>query len=228
MKKKIDLPIPKMQAIESPWFAGIVAVVYALFAMQAGPIWQSSPFTYFNYLADAFLHGQFRLRLIPPQTHDLALYNGNYFLYWPPFSAILLIPIVALFGVHFSDILFTLLLAALNVGLVAKFLHQLSDRGIASTGSWYRILLTTFFAFGTVHFVLARSEGTVISESMFLLSPVFFTAFLGISKKQIRFSNLLLGITSIATLMPILLNIGTGWVTFGPRYTLDFYPPLLI
>ena len=27
--------------------------------------------------------------------------------------------------------------------------------------------------------------------------------------------------------IPILLNIGSGWKTFGPRYTLDFTMPLL-
>jgi hypothetical protein len=32
----------------------------------------------------------------------------------------------------------------------------------------------------------------------------------------------------IAVTITILLNIGTGWKTFGPRYTLDFTMPLLL
>jgi hypothetical protein len=31
-----------------------------------------------------------------------------------------------------------------------------------------------------------------------------------------------------ATSIPILLLMGTGWIQFGPRYTLDFTVPLLL
>src|SRR3990172_9105134 len=146
-----------IQLFESPIIAGIAAfLVYALFATQAGPIWQTTPLAYFNYLADAFLHGQFHLRLVPALVNDLAFYHGNYYLYWPPFPAVLLMPFVALYGVQFSDVFFTLCLAAENVALAAYFLRLLSAKGIVSTQPWQRFLLTIFFAFGTVHLILAR------------------------------------------------------------------------
>lgn len=373
MKQKSGHLSPTL-LFESPIIAGLVAfLVYALFAMQAGPIWQTTPLAYFNYLADAFLHGQLYLRLIPDLVHDLAFYHGNYYLYWPPFPAVLLMPFIALYGVQFSDVFFTLCLAAINVGLVAYFLRLLSDKGIVSTEPWHRFLLTIFFAFGTVHLILARwglvwftsqiiaflcgllvyiivirykgasafffsglllsfalltrnhliflgiwpahylfeqhktegkkrlagyyflfalpilialllymaynwqrfgsifeigisyqdlgpyfqadfntygtfslhyvptnfyynfiyypfplSEETLLGGSLFLLSPVFVSAFWGFTGERSTASNWALGATILATLIPIMINIGTGWSTFGPRYTLDFAPPLLI
>jgi hypothetical protein len=32
----------------------------------------------------------------------------------------------------------------------------------------------------------------------------------------------------LATSVPILLLMGTGWIQYGPRYTLDFTIPLLL
>ena len=363
-----------LQIFESPISAGIAAfLVYAFFAAQFGSIWRTTHLAYFNYLADAFLHGQVYLRRIPNYVPDLALYKGNYYLYWPPFPAILLMPLVALFGVKISDVFFTLVLAAINVGLVAYFLKILSAKEIAPTKPWQRFLLVVFFAFGTVHFILAHwglvwftsqiiaflcgllvyiiviryresrafffsglllalamltrnhliflgiwpayylleqhkssgwktlaryyslflspilialllyaaynwqrfgnifeigityqdlgpffqadfekygafsthylptnfyynfifypfplTEETLMGGSLFLLSPVFVAAFFGLASSKFKTSNQILGLTILATLIPILLNIGTGWATFGPRYTLDFTPPLLM
>lgn len=363
-----------IRIFESPICAGVAAfLIYALFATQAGPIWQKTPFAYFNYLADAFLHGQLHLRLEPALVRDLAFYSGNYYLYWPPFPAVLLMPFIALFGVNFSDVLFTLVFAAVNVSLVAHFLRLLSAKEIAPTKPWQRSLLTIFFAFGTVHLILARwglvwftsqiiaflcgllvyiivirykgfaafffsglllsfamltrnhlvflgiwpvyylfeqhkteggkkltgyfsiftlpifvalslymaynwqrfgsyfeigisyqdlgpffqadletygtfrlryvatnfyynfiyypfplTEETLMGGSLFLLSPVFAAAFWGFRSIQSKVSKWILGFTILATLIPIMLNIGTGWATFGPRYTLDFVPPLLM
>ena len=374
MKKSDSFSFSQIQFLGAPISAGIAAfLVYTLFAMQSGPIWQTTHLAYFNYLADAFLHGQLHLRLIPTNVLDLALYKGSYYLYWPPFPAILLMPFIFLFGVDFSDVIFTLVLASINVGLVAYFLRLLSIKEIVPTQPWQRFLLTIFFAFGTVHLILARwglvwftsqviaflcgilvyiivlrykgasafffsglllsfamltrnhliflgiwpayylfeqhktetrkrlisyfslfllpiiialslymaynwqrfgsvfeigisyqdlgpffqsdfetygtfslhyfltnfyynfiyypfplTQEALMGGSMFLLSPVFIAAFWGFKPIRSKASKWILGLTILATLIPIMLNIGTGWATFGPRYTLDFAPPLLM
>jgi hypothetical protein len=360
--------------LESPVKAGVLAfVVYSLFALQAGPVWRTTDFAYFNYLADAFLHGQLHLRLVPPNTHDLVQFHNLHYLYWPPFPAVLLMPFVALFGVRFSDVLFTLILAAVNVGVVAYFFRILASKGLANIDNFQRAVLVLFFAFGTVHFILARwgrvwftsqivaftcgmlvyvivlrfrgaaafflsglllsfamltrlhlvflgiwpayylianhkdagwkrllaysalfllplgaalifyadynylrfgnilengtsfqdfgpffsadlhkygvyniqyapknfyynfifyplpiSRETFYGGSLFLLSPIFFAAFWDILKCESRVSAWLLALTIFMTTLPILFIMGTGWATFGPRYTLDFTPPLLM
>jgi hypothetical protein len=359
---------------DSPVFFALLAFgVYSLFSLLRGPIWRVTEYAFFNYLANAFLHGQAALRLLPVNVHDLAVYNGQYFLYWPPFPALLLMPFVAVFGVQFSDVLFTLVLASANVGLVAYFLQKLDEKKIAPLSRYHRGLLTLFFAFGTVHLLIAPfgrvwftsqviafmcsllaylaviclqgrkaffysglalacamltrnhliflgiwpayylvtqyknlgwkklaiyslyfmipilfgllfyfaynhirfgsifeigtsfqdlgpffqadyekygifnlryipinfyynfiyypipfTNNSLLGGSLFLLSPVFFAALTALYTARPRLSTFFLGLTILVVLTPILVNIGTGWITFGPRYTFDFAPPLLL
>ena len=64
--------------------------------------------------------------------------------------------------------------------------------------------------------------------SLFLLSPVFFFAFRGVFRERGNPDAWMLTISILATSIPILLLMGTGWVQYGPRYTLDFTAPLLL
>ncbi len=64
--------------------------------------------------------------------------------------------------------------------------------------------------------------------SLFLLSPIFFAAWWGIWRGRRTWSMwALLGSIGLVA-VPIMLLMGTGWVQWGPRYTLDFTVPLLI
>src|SRR3712207_3909195 len=74
------------------WSAAFALALYTLLAIDHRRLWSPTADAYFNYLADAFLHGQLHLRLLPPDLHDLALFQGRYYLYWPPLPAILLMP----------------------------------------------------------------------------------------------------------------------------------------
>jgi hypothetical protein len=357
-----------------PAFAALFALlIYTIIASWQGTLWQASPYAYYNYLADAFLHGQPHLRLEPGTTHDLSLFNGRAYLYWSPLPAILLMPFVALFGVQFSDTLFNVSSGALNVGLVALLLRRAHERGVVDLTPTQRGLLTLFFAFGTVHFTLVpygrvwftgllvafcctvlgylaslsfrgywafaltgmafagalltrnhtllaglwpafyllqqhwpeggrrrvgymivgvlpvalavgflavynllrfgspfdnglvyhqmspffvteyqrygvfhphyaptnffyqyiaypfpvRTE-TLMGGSLFLLSPVFFGVFWGITSPRRLWSTWMLVVAILLVATPIVLLMGTGWMQFGPRYTLDFTVPLLL
>jgi hypothetical protein len=64
--------------------------------------------------------------------------------------------------------------------------------------------------------------------SLFLLSPVFFYAFKGLYRGTRNPDVWLWVISILATSIPILLLMGTGWVQYGPRYTFDFTIPLLL
>ena len=141
---------------DRPLYAGVLALlIYALIGLRWNSSWQATPTAYFNYLADAFLHGQLHLRLIPASIHDLVYYGGQYYLYWPPLPAILLMPFVALFGVQVSDVGFTVAIAALNVSLVALTLRHATRRGVIDLTAEQRGWLVVFLALGTVHVTLA-------------------------------------------------------------------------
>ena len=331
-----------------------------------------SKHAYFNYLADAFVHGQLHLCVIPEITHDLVLAHHRFYLYWPPFPAVLLMPFVAIFGVTFSDVFFTLVIGALNVSLTAVLFTRLRGPHMVELPDFHHWMLVICFAFGTVHltmaplgrvwftsqllgylFVLAaflaavsvedrraflitglavsaavatrnhlvflglwpayhllekyrdrdrkwlagsvaiglapllatlaslaaynftrfgsvtemgldlhQMAGAFSSEyqlygafhvhylplnfhyqylfypfpmsaesamggSLFLLTPLFFGALFAF-RIPVELSRLVLAISILLTATPILLLMGTGWVQFGPRYTLDFMVPLLM
>lgn len=137
------------------WSALLAMIVYTAIAAYHGGMLQASKYAYFNFLADAFLRGQLYLEQKPTSTHDLSLFLGRYYLYWPPFPAVLLMPFVALAGVKFSDILFTVGLGGLNVGLVVVLLQTACKRKIISLTGVQRGLLVLTFALGTVHVTLA-------------------------------------------------------------------------
>lgn len=78
----------------------IVFIIYFLISFVNRNPWETSDLPYFNYLADAFLHGQLNFRMTPPSTHDLVIFNSKLYAYWPPFPALLLMPFIALFGIN--------------------------------------------------------------------------------------------------------------------------------
>jgi hypothetical protein len=101
------------------------------------------------------MHGQLNLRVIPANALDLSYFNGQYYLYWSPLPAVLVAPFVALFGVQSGDVIFTALIAAANVSLIALLLRQARRRGIIRLSRQRRGILVLFFALGTVHVTLA-------------------------------------------------------------------------
>ncbi len=359
---------------ESPWGAALFAgVIYIAISIYADVFFSPSKFAFYNYLADAFLHGQTWLRVLPPSVHDLVFFGEKYFLYWPPFPAFLLMPFVAIFGVELNDVWFTLLIAIINVGLMAQLLRSATSAEFLKLSKTQRAILVFFFALGTVHFTLAPfgqvwmtgpltgimcdmlaylaaisfkggqawyftglalacamltrnhlvftgifpaiylltrekewhwgrvirnlalaamplfaalfiymfynysrfgspfdvgmayhnmgelfrpdyekygafnkhyirnnlyyqyihyplpiGPNTKMGGSLFLLSPLFFAAVAAFWKMRSKILVFALAASVVVTNIPILLLMGTGWVQFGPRYTLDFTVPLLL
>ena len=143
---------------ESPWGAALISgLVYLLVsAYPSGRLFTQSYQPFYNYLADAFLHGQTWLRINPLYMGDLSIFNGRLYLYWAPFPAIALMPFVAIFGVQLNDVFYTVLIAAFNVGLVAQLLRAACQAEFLHLSKTQRAILIFFFALGTVHFMLAQ------------------------------------------------------------------------
>lgn len=146
-----DRPIPA---------AMISAVIFGSIYYTGRQPYGLSQYPYFNFLADAFLHNQLYLRLIPETTLDLSFFNGRYYLYWGPAPALLALPLVFLFGPQVSDVLQSILYGAFNVGLFSVFLRLLSEKEILQLTRAQRVLLTIFFSLGTP-FTPLPAVGTV-------------------------------------------------------------------
>ena len=77
-------------------------VVYFLCAPRQ-LLTEDSQFNHYALLADAWLHGRLDLGHPPPaytQNNDFAEFQGRYFVSFPPFPAVILLPFVKLAGTH--------------------------------------------------------------------------------------------------------------------------------
>jgi hypothetical protein len=228
---------------EHPLSAALLtAVVYLAFVNFDRSRWWLSQTPYFNYLADAFLHGSLALLQSPPPiSADLVFFNGSYFLYWPPFPALVMLPFVALFGPDVSDVLITLLLGAGNIALVALLLRLLVLRRIVSLTPTQRGVLVIATALGTVHTVLAP-HGRVWFTAQIVAFGLSLLAAIVVLRWQGWLSAVLLGGLAGAllltrnhmvftTLWPLALFIQLHWGrTWRPRfgYALLLGAPLML
>jgi hypothetical protein len=110
----------------------VLTGLLSLFSFQIRwhiPITGVSGNPHFVYQAQAFLHGRWDLA-INPATNDLVVLHGKLYTIFPPFPALLLLPFVALFGTATSDILFTSICSAVNLGLLYLLLEQARALGL--------------------------------------------------------------------------------------------------
>jgi hypothetical protein len=81
----------------------IYAACLAVFAILAGPqrLTQHTQYNHYAHLADAWLHGRQDLAHGPPpyaQNNDFAEFNGKTYISFPPFPAVLMLPLVKVAG----------------------------------------------------------------------------------------------------------------------------------
>jgi hypothetical protein len=75
-----------------------------------------------------------------------------YYVSFPWFPAVLMMPFVALWGMKLNDVLFTIIFAAFNPVLVYWVLRRLSALKLSARSVAEDLWLVALFAFGTVHF----------------------------------------------------------------------------
>jgi len=135
----------------------VLAVV--VFAIVAGPerMGSHTPFNHFAHLADAWLHGRQDLRNGAPayaQGNDFAIFEGKTFISFPPFPAVLMLPMVALAGSpeNFRDGQFIVWLAGVGPAVLFLILEKLRRTARSERTETENIGLALIFAFGTVYF----------------------------------------------------------------------------
>jgi hypothetical protein len=126
---------------------------------------QHTKYNHYALLADAWLHGRLDLGHPPPaysQNNDFAEYSGRWYVSFPPFPAVLLLPLVKVAGTpeNLRDGQFWLWLAGLGPSVLFLVLEKLRRIGESQCKEWQNLVLTGVFAFGTVYFFTAV-QGTV-------------------------------------------------------------------
>ena len=123
--------------------------------------------------ADSLLHGHLNL---PPMNSygDLIIYNNNCYLPYPPFPSIILLPFVAIFGVHHVNTVFiALIMTCINLYLMHSILTRLRvDQKyytwitlgfFLGTGYWYA-LFTSHHVYAFAHITSCMLQLLLINE----------------------------------------------------------------
>lgn len=156
----------------------VFIVAFTIYGVSAGiKIKEQSKTPQYVYLAYSFLQGKTNLIVLPKSTFDLIFFKGKWYVPGGITPALLLLPFVAIFGKMFSDILFGVFIGALNVAMMHSLLGRLVER--SST----RFLLTSLFAFGTVHWWLASVGSVWFNAQLVALSFMILFAWDAIQNK---------------------------------------------
>jgi len=142
----------------------LASVVYFLFADPA-VVHAHTPWNHFALLADAWRHGRLDLGGPPPSytgNNDFCRFDDKWFVVFPPFPALLLLPIVAFAKdpERVKDGQFFLWLAGLAPALLFLALEKLRRFERSQVSERGNVGLSLLFAFGSVYFFSAE-QGTV-------------------------------------------------------------------
>lgn len=167
--------------VEIALFA-ICFIVFAFFSSHRFLRQSAAP--HFVYQAQAWLEGRLDIdREVLPNFEDWAcvrvadgqkvrcegplLPGDKWYVSFPPFPAVVMLPFVALHGYQFNDTSFTVLFAALAIALFYSLLRFLSKERELERSQNANIALALVLAFGTVFFYCAiRGEVWFTAEVM--------------------------------------------------------------
>jgi hypothetical protein len=121
-----------------------------------------TPFNHFALLAESWLHGRLDLIEPPPHRNDFAFYAGKHYVVFPPFPALLILPLVAVEGGARAvrDGAFFLALAGIGPAVLFLALEKLRRLGQSVRTERENLTFALLFAFGSVYFFSAV-QGTV-------------------------------------------------------------------
>jgi len=151
----------------------------------------------FVHLADAMLHG----RVYFPENIswlELAYYNDRYFVVPPPLPGILILPLVAIFGLTFNQALASMFLGALNVSLAYLVIRKITKN------QHIQIWGTILFGFGTIHWWLAATGWVWFYSQITSVTFILLAIYITLCDKSIFLSGLFLGASFWSRLQTIL------------------------
>jgi hypothetical protein len=144
-------------------YLGCTVVYFACATRQM--LTEHTNFNHFALLADAWLHHRLDLGHPPPaytMNNDFAEHGGRWFVSFPPFPAVILLPLVKLAGSpeNLRDGQIWLWLAGLGPGLLFLALEKLRRMEASTCSELQNMALSWIFAFGSVYFFTVE-QGTV-------------------------------------------------------------------
>lgn len=193
----------------------LVLMIYIIVAGRLKFYFPTEPANYLSQLSWSLLQG--RLDLVYPNwDHDLSFYKDKVYIYWGPTPALLIIPLVLVFGLNVSDVFYTAFFSALAPLFIYLLLIKVEQLKLCRLSNFRRIILSFFFAFGTVYFSIAVRGGVWFTSqafsTLYLLVSIYFLFSYCLNKKNSS---------------SILSSLFLGLAIWG-RPTLILYLPLFI
>lgn len=181
--RKVKLPISENAfAIVGSVFFFLATIVVFYFTTEARP----THFNNFVRLADAFLHGRLYLTENIPWL-ELAVMNGRYYIVPPPMPAILILPLVAIFGAETNQTLVSIFIGGFNAVLVFLTVRSLTqNRRI-------QLWTTAMFVFGTINWWITASGAVWMFSHVTSLTFLLLAIYSVLSYKSSFLTGLLLG-----------------------------------
>ncbi len=159
-------------------------LAFVSYAAAASGMWlQQSLAPHYIHLADALNHGQLHL-LRTDNLYDLLVVGDRAYVAGSPLPAVLLMPVVALLNVTFSDILFSIIVGAINVGLVQAIFRR----------PW----LTLLFGLATPHLYMAALGSVWLTAHLVALLFALPALYFGWRRERWALAGLLLGLAGLA------------------------------
>jgi len=143
----------------------LVTVIGFLAAADSATLAKHTAYDHYALLAEGWLHGRTDLGGPPPgytENNDFAVFEGRYFVSFPPLPAVLITPLVAISGSAAAtrDGLFFIFIAALAPALLFLALDRLAKEALSARTWMENAALAALFGFGTVYWFSAI-QGTV-------------------------------------------------------------------
>ena len=193
----------------------VTAIVYVVVTgpRTRGP----SPNNHFAHLAASWLEGE--LGVIgnrPPGYNDWACYdtethdvcppsamqrpseNHRWYVSFPPLPAAVLVPMVAIFGLDFSDPLFWAIFAGLAPALLYVLLRRLREERISERERWEDLTLVFLFAFGSVYFYTAVQGSVWFCAHVLAAALIVLFLLFSIGAKRPLWAGVALGLCFMA------------------------------
>ncbi len=138
------------------------AVCAAIYVATLGPrALGPSDNVHFVNLAQSLLHGQASVwGDRPPGNNDWALFEGKWYVSFPAFPAVVILPAVVIWGDRVWDPLYWAIFAGLGPALLYVLLRRLREQGATARTPRDDLALTALFAFGSAYYYTAV-QGTV-------------------------------------------------------------------
>lgn len=144
------------------WAGGCYLALLVVYLLVAGParLTDHTPYNHFALLADSWLHGRLDLGGAPPDyagANDFSQYDGKWYVPFPAFPALLLLPLVYFAGSaeFVRDAQFFIWLAPLGPALLFVILERLRSLGRSGRSRGENLALTFGFGVGSVYFFTA-------------------------------------------------------------------------